>query len=159
MSGLTQNLMQIHCSSCSFWMWQSHSTHAHSLASTTPTDYYAEVIIAHACALQATLLDCQVTAMSCKALSFLNSGWTFSRQTIIYIHAHIYVNIYEYIYKYIFIVCVWVLLQFRNLEMKKNSSHWIVDACMTSEVRFESHLSQCLYDTFSNLRFFFLIWI
>ena len=35
-SCLMQNLMHIHCSTQSFWMRQPHSTHAHSLASTTP---------------------------------------------------------------------------------------------------------------------------
>ena len=37
-SSLTQNLMQIHCSTQSFLMWWPHSTHAHSMASTTATD-------------------------------------------------------------------------------------------------------------------------
>ena len=38
-SSLTQNLMQIRCSTeQSFWMRQPHSTHAHSTVSTTPTD-------------------------------------------------------------------------------------------------------------------------
>ena len=37
-SRLTQNLMQIHCSTRSFWMQWPHSTRAHSPASTTPTD-------------------------------------------------------------------------------------------------------------------------
>ena len=37
-SSLTQNLMQIHCSTHSFWMWQPHSTRAHSVVSTAPTD-------------------------------------------------------------------------------------------------------------------------
>ena len=37
-SSFTQNLMQIHCSTQSFWMWRPHSTHAHSKVSTTPTD-------------------------------------------------------------------------------------------------------------------------
>ena len=37
-SSLAQNLMQIRCSPQSFWMWQPHSTHAHSMASTIPTD-------------------------------------------------------------------------------------------------------------------------
>ena len=37
-SALTQNLMRIHCSTHSFWMWWPHSTHAHSRASTVPTD-------------------------------------------------------------------------------------------------------------------------
>ena len=35
-------------------------------SSTTPTDYYSEVIIFHACVLQPTLLGCQVTLMLCK---------------------------------------------------------------------------------------------
>ena len=40
-SRLTQNLMQISLlySLKSFWMWWPHSTHAHSMASTAPTDY------------------------------------------------------------------------------------------------------------------------
>ena len=34
---LKQNLMQIHCSTLqSFWMHLPHSTHAHSMVSTTP---------------------------------------------------------------------------------------------------------------------------
>ena len=37
-SSLMQNLMQIHCSTQSFWMWQPHSTHAHSMVSTAPID-------------------------------------------------------------------------------------------------------------------------
>ena len=37
-SSLTQNLMQIHCSTQSFWMWWPLSIHAHCMASTTPTD-------------------------------------------------------------------------------------------------------------------------
>ena len=44
----------------------AHSTHAHSVASTTRTDEYSKVIIVHACAFQSTLLDCQVTSMTCK---------------------------------------------------------------------------------------------
>ena len=35
---LMQNLMQIPCSTQSFWMRWPHSTHAHSRASTAPTD-------------------------------------------------------------------------------------------------------------------------
>ena len=35
-SSLMQNLMRIHCSTQSFWMWWPHSTHAHSTASTDP---------------------------------------------------------------------------------------------------------------------------
>ena len=37
-SRLMENLVQIRCSTCSFWVWQLYSTHAHSIASTTPTD-------------------------------------------------------------------------------------------------------------------------
>ena len=37
-SSLTQNLMQIHCSTHSVWMPWPHSTHVHSMASTTSTD-------------------------------------------------------------------------------------------------------------------------
>ena len=37
-STLMQNLMQIRCSTHSFWIWWQHSTHAHSRASTAPTD-------------------------------------------------------------------------------------------------------------------------
>ena len=37
-SGLMQNLMQICSSTQLFWMQQPHSTHAHSMASTIPTD-------------------------------------------------------------------------------------------------------------------------
>ena len=37
-SSLMQNLMEICCSTQSFWMQWPHSTHAHSVASTTPTD-------------------------------------------------------------------------------------------------------------------------
>ena len=37
-SSLMENLVQIHCSTHSFWMWCPHSTHAHLTASTTPTD-------------------------------------------------------------------------------------------------------------------------
>ena len=37
-SSLVQNLMQTPCSTQSFWMQWPHSTHAHSAASTTPTD-------------------------------------------------------------------------------------------------------------------------
>ena len=47
-SCLTQNLMQIHCSTRSFWMWWPHSTRAHSTVTTVPK--YREVVIAHACA-------------------------------------------------------------------------------------------------------------
>ena len=35
---LIQDLMQIYCSTRSFLMQQPHSTHAHAMASTTPTD-------------------------------------------------------------------------------------------------------------------------
>ena len=37
-SSLTQNLMQICCSTCSFWLWRPHSTQTHSMESTTPAD-------------------------------------------------------------------------------------------------------------------------
>ena len=37
-SSLMQNLMQMFCSTQSFWMWQLHSTHVHSMTSTAPTD-------------------------------------------------------------------------------------------------------------------------
>ena len=37
-SSLTQNLMQIHCSTCLFWMSWLHSIHAHSVVSTAPSD-------------------------------------------------------------------------------------------------------------------------
>ena len=37
-SSLMENLMQIHCSTCSFWMRWPHSTHAHSTVFTSPTD-------------------------------------------------------------------------------------------------------------------------
>ena len=35
---LMQNLMEIHCSTQSFWMQWPHSAHAYSMASTAPTD-------------------------------------------------------------------------------------------------------------------------
>ena len=78
-SSLMQHLMQIHCSTQSLWMWWSHSTHAHSVVSTTPTDSYSEVILVHTCTFQSSLLGCQVTLMSHKLFSF--NGWTFSKQT------------------------------------------------------------------------------
>ena len=37
-SSLMQNLIKICCSTHSFWMWQPHSTHAHSMVSTVPPD-------------------------------------------------------------------------------------------------------------------------
>ena len=46
-----------------FWIRQPHSTHAHSMASNTPTDEYNEVLIVHTCTFQSTLLGCQVTSM------------------------------------------------------------------------------------------------
>ena len=65
-SSLMQHLMKIHCSTCSFWMWQPHSTHAHSTTSTAP---YSEVVIVHACTFLSTLLGCQLTSMSRKPFS------------------------------------------------------------------------------------------
>ena len=64
-SSLMQNLMQTHCFTQSFWMRWPHSTHAHSIASTAPTDQYSEVIIVHTCVFQSTLLGFQVTFCSC----------------------------------------------------------------------------------------------
>ena len=37
-SSLTQNLMHVGCSARLFWMGRPHSAHAHSMASTAPTD-------------------------------------------------------------------------------------------------------------------------
>ena len=37
-SSLMQSLMQIHCSTQSFWMWQPHSTHTYTMASTASID-------------------------------------------------------------------------------------------------------------------------
>ena len=57
-----------------------HSTCAHSVASTTPTDSYSEVVIVHTCTFQSTLLGCQVTLMPHNRSHINNSG-TFSGQT------------------------------------------------------------------------------
>ena len=68
-SSLTQNLMWICWSTQSFWIRWPHSTRAHSMASTAPTDSYSEVGIVHVSTFQSTLLGCQVTSMSCKLFS------------------------------------------------------------------------------------------
>ena len=59
-----------------------HSTHTHSTASTAPTDWYSEVVIVHTCAFQSTLLGCQVTSVCTNCSHYINSGWTFCRQTL-----------------------------------------------------------------------------
>ena len=57
--------MQIFCSTHSVILNViAISTHAHSTASTSPSD--GKVIIVHACAFQSTLLGCQVISMSHK---------------------------------------------------------------------------------------------
>ena len=81
-SSLTQNLMQIRCSTWPFWVWWPHSTHAHSLVSPAPTDWYSEVTTVHTCAFRSTLLVCQVTSMSQNCSFYIDSSWTFSGQTL-----------------------------------------------------------------------------
>ena len=46
---LTQNLMQIPCSTQSFWMWRPHSTHAHSVAPATPLTVQWSCPCSHMC--------------------------------------------------------------------------------------------------------------
>ena len=50
-------------------MWRPR--HTQSTNSTTPTDWYSEVVIVHTCAFQSALLSCQVTQMSCKPSLFI----------------------------------------------------------------------------------------
>ena len=54
-----QNLMQICCSTCSFILeCNGHTVHVltQQVASTTPTDYYSEVVIVHTCAVHSPWL-------------------------------------------------------------------------------------------------------
>ena len=76
---LMQNLMQICCSTHLFWMQWPHSTHAHSMASTTTMNSTAKSLFTHAhsspLSLAARFLGCH-TNHSC----YTNNGWTFPRQ-------------------------------------------------------------------------------
>ena len=85
-SSLTQNLMQICCSTLSIILngMTTHSMHAHSAAFTTLTDQYSEVIIVHTCTFQ-NGLECAcywlpVTWMSWKPFllyeQWLDFFWT-----------------------------------------------------------------------------------
>ena len=80
-SSLTQILMQICCSTQSFWMWRPHSAHTPSIVSTTPlTSTVKSSLFTHThsspLSLAARLHRC-CTNHSC----YINNGWTFSGQT------------------------------------------------------------------------------
>ena len=81
-SSLLQNLTQIHCSSHSFWMWQPHSRHAHSMASTTPPaistvkSSFFTPTHSSPLSLAAKLHQCHTNCSR-----YINNGWTFSRHT------------------------------------------------------------------------------
>ena len=61
----------------SFWIWQPHSTHAHSAGIHWPVQW---MLIVHTCAFQSTCLGCQVALMPCKLFSLywqqFNFFWT-----------------------------------------------------------------------------------
>ena len=80
-SSLMHNLIQIHCSTQSFWMWRPHSTHAHSTVSTAPLTSTAKLslfIHVHSSphSLAARLHRC---CTNCSR--YINNGWTFCGQT------------------------------------------------------------------------------
>ena len=96
-SSLMQNLMQICCLTCSvILVQQPHSTHAHSTASTAPlTSTVKSSLFTHAhsspLSLAARLRWCH-SNRSC----YINSGWTFSRQSLcvfVCVYTHIYLKI------------------------------------------------------------------
>ena len=60
-----------------------HSTHAHSMASTAPSDWYSEVIIVHICVFQSTLLGFQVTSTSQTVLVILRMAGRFPDRLLI----------------------------------------------------------------------------
>ena len=66
-SSLTQNLMQICCSTCSVILNVTATQFTCSLSGTTaPADWYSEVVTVRACSFRSTPLGCQVTSMSYK---------------------------------------------------------------------------------------------
>ena len=70
-SSLSQNLMQICCSSCSVILNVTATQYTCSLNGIyLPTDYYSGVVIVHACTSQSTLLGCKVTLILCKLFSY-----------------------------------------------------------------------------------------
>ena len=66
-SSLTQNLMQIRCSTCSVILNVTATQYTCSLNSTyCPTDWYSAVVIVHTCAHYSPSSGCQATSMSQK---------------------------------------------------------------------------------------------
>ena len=63
-SSLMQNMMQIRCSTQSFWMPWPHMLNQWCLPPSLTSN--SDVIIVHTCTFQSTLFGCQVTLMSHK---------------------------------------------------------------------------------------------
>ena len=80
-SSFTQNLMQIHCSTCSLWVWQPHSTHAHTMASTPPLTRIVKTLFTHVYSSPLSLAA-RLHWYCTNHPHYINNGWTFSRQTL-----------------------------------------------------------------------------
>ena len=91
-SSLRQNLMQICCSTCSFWMRQPHSAHAYQWCLRPPlTNTAKSSVFTHAnsspLSLAARLHRCPTNHSR-----YINHDWTFSGQTS-YIYCRIVIPI------------------------------------------------------------------
>ena len=123
-----QNLMQIHCSTCSVILnvMATQYTCAHSMASTALTDQYSEVIIVHACTFQSILPGCQVISIPGHASHshYIHNGWTFPGQTctcMLYTHTH------SCIYTITYIICIIIIIVCNNyILFLRNISEFIV---------------------------------
>ena len=138
------------------------------MASTTPTDWYSEVLIVHTCHSSPLSLAARLHQCHANHSYYINNGWTFSRQTLcvcVSIHKYRYISIY--IHTYNFIVC-------RHVQAHRHRS--IRRACMgwtEGKWRYKSNLdritpykwqhtwlvanaAQCVLKTKSNFCFSFL---
>ena len=93
--------MQIRCSSQTFWVWQPHSTHAHSLVSTirltgTMKSSSFTHVLSSPQSLAARFHWCHADHFH-----YSNNGWTFSGQNIYKIYVYVlyviclYINLFS----------------------------------------------------------------
>ena len=124
-SSLMQNLMQIHCSTCSVILNATATHYTCSLNNIYCLHCPVQWVHIHACTFQSSLLCCQVTPCHTNHSCCINNGWTFPGPTIyICMYAYTCMHAYTCVYMHICIcmhvcthtyICMYIFLRYQSM--------------------------------------------